>query len=114
MPLYGLKKSYLSIEDTIEKLIDSEKNQNRIRICGQKDLRLPGFEPGLQAWEAYVITAGPQPLYALFFPMPFAQSSLPSVLKVILFQYMNLPNNRHLSLTFGERNMGKTKGIIDT
>jgi hypothetical protein len=28
-------------------------------------VRLPGFEPGLQAWEAYVITAGPQPLYAL-------------------------------------------------
>lgn len=25
-------------------------------------MRLPGFEPGLQAWEAYVITAGPQPL----------------------------------------------------
>jgi hypothetical protein len=25
-------------------------------------MRLPGFEPGLQAWEAYVITTGPQPL----------------------------------------------------
>ena len=30
----------------------------------QHQVRLPGFEPGLQAWEAYVITAGPQPLYA--------------------------------------------------
>jgi hypothetical protein len=26
-------------------------------------VRLPGFEPGLQAWEAYVITTGPQPLH---------------------------------------------------
>ena len=30
-------------------------------------MRLPGFEPGLQAWEAYVITTGPQPLYVLDF-----------------------------------------------
>jgi hypothetical protein len=26
-----------------------------------KNVRLPGFEPGLRAWEAHVITAGPQP-----------------------------------------------------
>jgi hypothetical protein len=26
-------------------------------------MRLPGIEPGLQAWEARVITAGPQPLW---------------------------------------------------
>ena len=44
--------------------IDSE-NQNKISIYRKENVRLPGFEPGLQAWEAYVITAGPQPLYAL-------------------------------------------------
>jgi hypothetical protein len=27
--------------------------------------------------------------------MPFCWSFLPSMLKVILFQYMNLPDNRH-------------------
>jgi hypothetical protein len=34
-------------------------------------VRLPGFEPGLQAWEAYVITTGPQPLYVLDFHIEY-------------------------------------------
>jgi hypothetical protein len=32
----------------------------------RQNVRLPGFEPGLRAWEAHVITAGPQPLHALY------------------------------------------------
>ena len=32
----------------------------------RQNVRLPGFEPGLRAWEAHVITAGPQPLYSLY------------------------------------------------
>ena len=31
----------------------------------KENVRLPGFEPGLRAWEAHVITAGPQPRQGL-------------------------------------------------
>ena len=49
-----------------ENLLKSRNPNDFLKIADrsrkQQQVRLPGFEPGLQAWEAYVITAGPQPL----------------------------------------------------
>ena len=43
----------------------------------KENVRLPGFEPGLRAWEAHVITAGPQPLSSLDLRHLFCHFLLP-------------------------------------
>ena len=58
-------------------------------MLSKENVRLPGFEPGLRAWEAHVITAGPQPRQGLD-SWPFLCHFLLPIFKCISFSFSDL------------------------